>query len=157
MATTSLPSLLLLLTTAQLLFGGGQTAFLQEPENPGRFQQNSSAVNIQYYEPFCSTTLSNCKCSECTVCITEGTYSVYIMDCLPIPSHILVITHNYFYKTKLLLQLLWRHPTVRTLPTCFQSQEYRRNRNSVWECHSAATETTLARSVSFLQWYVCGR
>ena len=52
MAATSLPSLLLLLTTAQLLSGGGQAAYLQELENPGTFQQDSPAGGVQYYEPF---------------------------------------------------------------------------------------------------------
>ena len=40
MPATSLPSLLFFFTTAQLL-SGGQAAYLQEPENPGTFQQDS--------------------------------------------------------------------------------------------------------------------
>ena len=61
MAATSLPSLLLLLTTAQLLSGGGQAAYLQEPENPGTFQQDSPAGGVQYYEPFRSYPLEEGK------------------------------------------------------------------------------------------------
>ena len=61
MAATSLPSLLLLLTTAQLLSGGGQAAYLQEPENPGTFQQDSPAGGVQYYEPFRSYPLKEGK------------------------------------------------------------------------------------------------
>ena len=61
MAATSLPSLLLLLTTAQLLSGGGQAAYLQEPENPGTLQQDSPAGGVQYYEPFRSYPLKEGK------------------------------------------------------------------------------------------------
>ena len=57
----SLPSLLLLLTTAQLLFGGGQAAYLQEPKNPWTFQQDNPAGKVQYYEPFRSYPLKEDK------------------------------------------------------------------------------------------------
>ena len=50
MPATSLPSLLFFFTTAQLL-SGGQAAYLQEPENPGTFQQDSPASKVQYYKP----------------------------------------------------------------------------------------------------------
>ena len=61
MAATSLPSLLLLLTTVQLLSGGGQAAYLQEPENLGTLQQDSPAGGLQYYEPFRSYPLKEGK------------------------------------------------------------------------------------------------